>query len=227
MKLPECPKGHTLPNIVDGVGCAMDFCAEDNVPLKSDSRQYEQHKQARAKNLALGNLKKGVETNGHGKKIDKAAVQIAKKEAMQHSDDLLSTLLEGSPEKATAKSVMVQTRVTEIANTAKAIGRQAAHRAFMGTPAKFETPEDSRAYVEKRLDDFLPDAVDRLGFELLYGDPEEQRKASREVLDRKGFGKRETHAQQGAPIVIVNVNGADGQKYTPPFLARVEKKEDK
>lgn len=100
---------------------------------------------------------------------------------------------------------------------ALAVERYKRRRDHFKTPT-LATAEEAKSYVDKRLAELLPDAVDRVAGDLLLGDEEASRKAAYEVLDRQGFGRKEGLSQPGAPIVIVTGGGA---AYTPPWAQRV------
>jgi hypothetical protein len=112
----------------------------------------------------------------------------------------------------------------EVKKLGRAVSRYEARKAYMKTPEKIDDP---KTYVEKRLEEMLPDAVDRLGFDLKLGDEDASRAAAKDILDRSGFGKRDGQALPGAPIVIV-MGGQESKAYSPPWATRVDvKKEEK
>lgn len=95
---------------------------------------------------------------------------------------------------------------------AQALAKAEAMELLIPTP-EFTTVEDAKAYVEKRIPELAPKAIDRIALDLLYGSAADARKAAYEILDRAGFGKREANVAAGAPIIIVNNGG--GGAYQP------------
>ena len=200
----QCPKGHTLPYSVNKVQCAPNACASDNVPMFPVTQEVKASK-------------------GPGRPPK------AKKENKRVSVGLRDLNDANEESVALARQEMVDAvpkeHKEEAMKLARNVSRYEARKAYMKTP---EVIEDPKAYVDARLTALLPDAVDRLGFDLKLGDEDASRQAAKDILDRTGFGKRDGTAMPGAPIMIV-VNGAvgDSKGYTPPWAQVVDGKADK
>lgn len=199
----KCPKNHPLPNIIGGVSCAPDQCAEDNVPLFSRDKRTE--KKALAKK----------ESTKAADELARAKTQAIRKEITTKTESVIETALEGSDLLWAAKTDAAAARVEEIAKLGHKIGRHEALRLYTGTPDSAKlTQEERKGYVDKKLDELTVDAIARVEYDLKLGDEDVSRKMALEVLDRTGYGKKEALAQAGAPIIIVNQGG---ETYRPPW----------
>ncbi len=201
----KCPKNHSLPNVINGVQCAPDFCAENVDEWKvPEVSKYEAQKKA-----------KRVREN--------VALTAAEKTALKNFEKgetgaLISEMFAGTGMVDAVKDEAARERTKEIVKVGRAIAKFEARRAVVKTPKNL-APEQAKEYVDKKLDTLLPDAIDRVEYELKFGDEANSLKAAYEVLDRRGYGKRENNPILGAPIVIVQQNASNEPVvYKPGFL---------
>lgn len=210
----KCPMSHELPHVYNGVNCSPSYCA-----------------QAKFKAIVPEEPKKNPRRVTTGKKVAESAKATAQARvdltvALSKSGSELDAMELPEEARTVTSELVLKAKAAEIERLAKAAGRLEGRRALMKTP-KGLGGEDAKGYVEKRLDQMLPDAVDRVAYELLCGDDRGSLEAAYEVLDRKGFGRKEANPTQGAPIIVQINNVPEGGTYKPAWLSTVNNKGDK
>lgn len=191
----KCPNGHNLPHAENGVDCITSACGADAKPLVAGQKIQPPRKQREKIELPIPH----GEINRDINKTNKA---LLKEEKEVMTDNLEQESLE------------------QLEKMRKAIGKYHARKAWL-KPADTSkmTPEESKDYVQKKLESLAPEAVARIEYDLKLGDDEASKKAAYEILDRTGFGRKDGGSLPGAPIIIVN-NASDGTTtaYKPAFL---------
>lgn len=212
----KCPNDHELPNVVNGLNCSPRYCAVTK-------QRFYNEPPKKPKNPKTYKPKQPP--------INHQAAAAAQKEltvALESDASLLDGVALPEEAKATAIEIASQAKAAEVGALAKAVGRFEGRRSLMKTPKGLDA-EEGKAYVEKRLDQMLPDAVDRVAYELVAGDAKGSLEAAYEILDRKGFGKKEGAPTLGAPIIVQinNGPGVEGATYKPAWLQTVNNKGEK
>lgn len=196
----HCPSGHPLPHRVPWGRCTPTDCLDD---------------QNMADRVSLYRTERG---------FGEAAYQ-KEQGPWDRQQDLLPMGMEQEavrekPE-GIVEAVVQEARAAEAIVLSRAYAERGARQALHPLPEEPAPPpltEDHRGYVEKRLEQLAPLAVEELAFELKFGSTEARREAARDVLDRVGFGKnRQVDGGRNGPVLIVNIGGGT------PYDVQVQK----
>jgi hypothetical protein len=94
----------------------------------------------------------------------------------------------------------------EVRRVDLASDRADARKKYLKTPDGLTGPE-AESYVTRKMVDLTPMAVAELEFQLMLGDDKARMDAARDVLDRAGFGKKESGGIAAGPLLLINVGG--------------------
>ena len=178
----RCPRGHLLPHRLVWGRCSPQDCCDPETTARTRERQLGKD-ETKAYQDAVALTPRGLEG--------------------------LAITQEGSPEEA----ARVMARQEEALAVLRAVGIMEARQAIHPMPDLPPPPDlrtvGPRAYVQQRLEDVAPLALERKIYLARFHPGLVGDQAAEELLDRSGHGRRqEGQPDLRGPVVFVNIGGA-------------------